>query len=112
MTHQLPFYVCHKAYKKLAQVKCEVIKQTSQGASDGRCQVVYVLKGCMLHSQNLSEIIFRTRSYPEVVWTIWIYVYISLFVAFEPPVFFNVFERSIRIARAKGCTSSYKFKRH
>ena len=30
------------------QVKCEVIKQASQGESDGKYQIILVLKICML----------------------------------------------------------------
>ena len=31
----------------LQQVRCEVIEETSQGASDERCQTICVLKCCM-----------------------------------------------------------------
>ena len=33
----------------------EALKQTSQGASDGRYQMVFVLKCCMLCGQSLSR---------------------------------------------------------
>ena len=39
---------------KAIQTKCEVIEKYSQGASDGRCQGVFVYKYCMLRGQSLS----------------------------------------------------------
>ena len=37
------------------QVKCEVIRKTSLGASYGSCQIVFVLKCCMLPGRRLCQ---------------------------------------------------------
>ena len=38
----------------IVQPKSKIIKQTSQGVSDGMYQMVFVLKCCISRNQNLS----------------------------------------------------------
>ena len=38
----------------LLLVKCEVIEKTSQGESDGKCQIVFVIKYCISRGRNFS----------------------------------------------------------
>ena len=51
-SHSKKEVIIQHCYVQYIEVKCDVIEKSSQGASDGRCQTVFVSKSCMSRGRS------------------------------------------------------------